>query len=254
MKKIKVAAVSYLNTKPFLYGFEHSQLINEIKLTTDLPSAIARQLLNDEIDIGLVPVRVIPGLREAHIISDYGITCDGAVGSVLICSQVPMEQIKKLFLDYQSRTSAALTQVLIRDYWKRQPEIIQSTPGYEDQIEGATAGLLIGDRALHLKSKFKYGYDLGEAWKNFTAMPFVFACWVSNKKIPEDFIQRFNETMAFGAHHLEEVIAEQQKNYPDVDVKDYLSSKIQFFIDGKKKEALDYFLKLVEEPEKSPVA
>jgi chorismate dehydratase len=200
-----------------------------------------------------VPVRVIPALKESYIISDYGITCDGPVGSVVICSQVPIERIEKLFLDYQSRTSAALAQILICDYWKLNPQIIQSSPGYENKIEGTTAGLLIGDRALHLKSKFKYGYDLGEGWKNFTGMPFVFACWVSNKKLPEEFIQRFNETMAFGAHHLEEVIAEQQNNYRDVDVKDYLSSKIQFFIDEKKTKAVDYFLKLVKEPEKSSV-
>jgi chorismate dehydratase len=251
MNKIKVAAVSYLNTKPFLFGLEHSPVLNEIELTTDLPSVIAKQLLNDEVEVGLVPVRVIPVLKEAHIISDYGITCNGAVSSVVICSQLPIEKTEKLFLDYQSRTSAALTQLLIRDYWKLQPEITQSSPGYEKKIEGTTAGLLIGDRALKLKSQFEFCYDLGEAWKNFTSMPFVFACWVSNKKLPDEFNKRFNEAMAYGVHHLDEVILHQQKIYPGVDVKDYLTSKIQFFIDEEKRKALRYFLQLVEEEAKA---
>ena len=245
MKKIKVAAVSYLNSKPLLYGLENSSLIDQIELTTDLPSVIAKQLLNDEIDVGLVPVRVIPALNEAHIISDFGITCDGEVGSVIICSEVPLDKAEKVFLDYQSRTSAALTQLLLNDYWKLNPEIIQSHPGYEEKIKGATAGLLIGDRALQMKARFNYVYDLGEAWKNYTGMPFVFACWVANKRLPGEFIERFNDANASGVDHLEKVSANQQKFYPGIDVKDYLSSKIQFNIDEEKKEALRYFLQMV---------
>jgi chorismate dehydratase len=90
---------------------------------------------------------------------------------VVICSQVPIEETEKLFLDYQSRTSASLTQILVHDYWKLPLKVIQSSPGYEKMMEGTTAGLLIGDRALHLKSQFQYCYDLGEAWKKHTGMP-----------------------------------------------------------------------------------
>ena len=245
MERIKVAAVSYLNSKPLLYGLENSPIIEEIELTTHLPSVIAKQLLNDEIDVGLVPVRIIPALNEAHIISDFGITCDGEVGSVVVCSEVPLAKAEKIFLDYQSRTSAALTQLLLKDYWKLNPEIVQSYPGYEEEIGKSTAGLLIGDRALQMKSRFNYVYDLGEAWKNYTGMPFVFACWVSNKKLPGEFISSFNKAVAFGVGHLEKVIAQQQKFYPGIDVRDYLSSKIKFAIDDVKKEALRYFLQLV---------
>jgi chorismate dehydratase len=249
MDKIKVAAVSYLNTKPFLFGLEHSCELPEMELSSSTPDEIAGKLLRHEIDLGLVPVRVIPLLKEAYIISDYGITCDGAVGSVVICSQVPMERIEKVFLDYQSRTSAALAQILVRDFWKLHPEIMQSSPGYEKKMEGTTAGLLIGDRALQLKSQFEYCYDLGEAWKKFTGRPFVFACWVSNKKLPDTFIAGFNAAMKKGIENLHLVIAQQQAVYPAMDVQDYLTNKVNFIIGEEKRKALDYYLRLVKESE-----
>src|SRR5262245_50524519 len=116
--KIRVGAVSYLNTKPFLLGIERSEISKEIQLLLRHPSAIADDLMNGRIDAGLVPVSVIPRIKAANIISDFGICCDGEVGSVIICSQVSLEESEKLFLDYQSRTSAVLTQILLREFWK----------------------------------------------------------------------------------------------------------------------------------------
>ncbi len=249
MSRIKVAAVSYLNTKPFVYGLEHSPLLSQIELTANPPSVIAGQLLRDEVDVGLVPVRVIPSLKEAHIISDFGITCDGEVGSVVICSAVPIESVEKLYLDYQSRTSAALAQLLIHDYWKLHPDIVQSAPGFEEQIKGTTAALLIGDRALHLKSKFEFCYDLGDAWKQHTGRPFVFACWVANKQLPSAFVAQFNDAMREGVKNLPSVILEQQRAYPDVDVRDYLTNRISFVMDEAKRDALKFFLESVSRRE-----
>jgi chorismate dehydratase len=245
-EKVKVAAVSYLNTKPFLFGLTHSPLLNSIQLELQHPSMIAKQLLNHEIDLGLVPVAVIPRLRESHTISDFGICCNGEVSSVVICSQVPLNEAEKLFLDYQSRTSSALTQLLLKDYWKANPRIVQASPGYEKQVMGKYAGLFIGDRALKLKERYDYCYDLGAAWKKFTGKPFVFACWVANRKLDDDFIHQFNEALSFGVAHLDEVIAEQQPIFPGVDVRDYLSAKMQFVLNEEKKQALNYFLQLIE--------
>ncbi|HYV90981.1 MAG TPA: menaquinone biosynthesis protein [Chitinophagales bacterium] len=245
-EKVRVAAVSYLNTKPFLFGLRNSPLISSVQLELQHPSMIAKQLLNHEIDLGLVPVAVIPRLREAHIISDFGICCDGEVSSVVICSQVPLNEAEKLFLDYQSRTSSALAQLLLKDYWKVNPRIVQASPGYEKQVMGKYAGLFIGDRALKLKERYDYCFDLGVAWKKFTGMPFVFACWISNKKLDDDFLRSFNQALSNGVTHLDEVIAEQQLLYPDVDVRDYLSTKIQFVLNEEKKQALKHFLQLIE--------
>ena len=117
-KKVRVGAVSYLNTKPLIYGFENGLMKNEIDLLIEYPSKIAAMLLNDEIDVGLVPVAVIPEMKEYHIISDYCIGSDGEVASVCLFSEVSLYDIKTILLDYQSRTSVALLKILIREYWK----------------------------------------------------------------------------------------------------------------------------------------
>ncbi|MEO8147847.1 MAG: menaquinone biosynthesis protein [Bacteroidia bacterium] len=246
MTKIKIAAVSYLNTKPFLYGLQHSSIKEKIDLQTYIPSVCADKLLNGEADLGLIPVAVIPQLKEFEIISDYCIGAVGAVSSVLILSEVPMEKIKKIYLDYQSRTSVALAQILLKDYWKRDVQSINAASGYENKISGTAAGVVIGDRALQLKSKFNFVYDLALAWHQHTKLPFVFACWVSNKKLPGDFIHEFNVACKFGIEHIDDLITElkhEKDFYPDS--KNYLNNFISYNLDDEKRSGLKLFLEML---------
>ncbi len=248
MKKIKISAVNYLNSKPFIYGLENSSIKNEIDLQLDIPSVCADKLEENKVDIGLVPVAVLPELEEYHIISDYCIGADGEVTSVLLLSDVPLEEIKSIQLDYQSRTSVLLVQVLAEKFWKIKPRWMDAEENYETQIRGTVAGVVIGDRTFSLKNKFKYAYDLSAEWKKFTQLPFVFACWVSNKKLSDDFISQLNEALSFGLSRKEKVI-EQYKNELRVtfDVKDYLENKISYSFDDQKKTALSLFLDYVNE-------
>jgi chorismate dehydratase len=116
-KKIRVGAVNYLNTKPLIYGLDHGIMNGQAELIIDYPSRIASMLLEDQIDVGLVPVAIIPEMKEHYIISDYCIGSVGEVASVCLFSQVPMEKIESVLLDYQSRTSIALLKVLIKNFW-----------------------------------------------------------------------------------------------------------------------------------------
>lgn len=118
-KRLRIGAVSYLNTRPMMYGVQRSGLMQKVALVADFPAKIAAMLLNDEIDIGLVPVAIIPRLKEAHIITHYCIGAVGRVESVGIFSEVPIEQVEKLILDYQSRTSVNLARILLKEYWKK---------------------------------------------------------------------------------------------------------------------------------------
>ncbi len=239
-KRIRVGAVSYLNTKPLLYGIEHSEVRNWIDLSVDYPSEVARKLKADEIDIGLVPVAIIPELADYYIDADYCIGANGPVGSVGIYSDVPLEQVKTVLLDYQSRTSVALTQILLKHYWKLNPTLVAAEPGYLEQIKESTAGVVIGDRAFIQKKVSIFEYDLADAWKKMTSLPFVFAAWVSNKELPEEFIDAFNRANEWGLLHLQEVV--DRNPFEHYDLKEYYLHNISYRLDEAKRMGLKKFL------------
>ncbi|MBA3972463.1 MAG: menaquinone biosynthesis protein, partial [Bacteroidetes bacterium] len=177
MQKIKISVVSYLNSKPFIYGLKHSSLMDQIDLELDIPAVCAQKLKERKVDIGLVPIAILPELTEKYIISDYCIGAVGKVASVMLYSDVPLEEIKFVLLDYQSRTSVALVKVLAKKFWKIKPEWINAGVDYENKISGSMAAVIIGDRTFGLNDKYRYAYDLAEEWQKFTGLPFVFACW-----------------------------------------------------------------------------
>lgn len=242
MDKIKVGIVNYLNTKPLVYGIQHSPVSDRLILIEDYPSNIARLLLDGSIDVGLVPVAVIPHLREYHIVTDYCIGCTGPVASVALFSEVPVNEIEEVLLDYQSRTSVALAKILMREYWQIQPAVTDTKSDYRSKIKGATAGLVIGDRALEQRKVSPYIYDLGEAWKDFTGLPFVFAAWVSNKPLPANFISEFNAANKLGLENIETVVAENP--YPIFDLHSYYTEHISYELTAEKRKGLEKFLSL----------
>lgn len=239
--KISVGIINYLNVKPFLYGIKRSPVLQQIELVETYPSKLADMLLNDEVDVGIVPVAIIPELKESHIISDYCIGCDGPVASVCLFSEVPVEQVERVWLDYQSRTSVALAQILLKNYWGIQP-LFEDAQGEEFRhfIGGTTGGIVIGDRAFEQRKQSTYIYDLGEAWKAYTGLNFVFAAWVANKKLPEEFLQAFNEANAAGIQQIEEVVKENP--YPLFDLNAYYKYNINYMLDERKKAGLEEFL------------
>ncbi|MEO8821665.1 MAG: menaquinone biosynthesis protein [Ginsengibacter sp.] len=240
-RKVRVGAVSYLNTKPLIYGIEKGMIKEEADLLIDYPSKIASMLLEDEIDVGLVPVAIIPEMKEYHIISDYCIGSVGEVASVCLFSEVPLDKIDTILLDYQSRTSVALLKVLIRDFWKIKVVFENTSGNYQTKISGTTAGLVIGDRALQQRKISPFIYDLGEEWEKFTGLPFVYAAWISNKKLDAGFIKDFNEANAFGLNKIDDVV--NQNPYEVFDLHHYYNDCISFEMDEKKKKGLGLFLK-----------
>ncbi len=259
MSKINVSAVSYLNTKPFLYGIFQHDVQNDINMSLDIPSVCAAKLVSGEADLGLVPVAVIPQLSTPHIISDYCIGAVGAVKTVCIYSDVPIEEVKALYLDYHSKTSVALAKVLLEKHWQLSPILLDSEEGYIEKIGGTTAGLVIGDRTIGLSERFEYVYDLGQIWADYTVdagnpdscgkgLPFVFAAWVSNKKLPDDFIKKFNEALSIGLEQIPQLIYILPTQYFAFDLKEYFTKNISYTLDTPKKVALKRFLSEIENP------
>ncbi len=243
MSKIRISIVSYLNSKPFIAGLENAALKEKIDLALDIPSVIAKKLIAGDVDLGLIPVAVIPLLKEAHIVSDYCIGASGKVASVMLYSQVPLNEITSVLLDYQSRTSVSLVRVLAQNFWKIRPEWILADEKYEEQIAGTTAAVIIGDRTFGLVNKYKFSYDLAEEWQKFTGLPFVFACWVANKELPADFIKEFNTALKTGLDMRTGLARDLQKSHKyAVDIATYLLQNIDYDYDLAKRKGLELFL------------
>jgi len=239
-RKIRVGAVSYLNTKPLIYGFEQGLMKDQIALIFDYPANIAAALLNDTIDIGLVPVAVIPEMTEYHIIGNHCISSEGEVASVCLFSEVPLQEIETVLLDYQSRTSVKLAEILLKEYWKIDPVIKAADHDFRSEIKGKTAAVVIGDRALEQRKISTYRYDLGLAWKKYTGLPFVFAAWVSNKELPAEFIEAFDSANVLGLDNIEKVIA--QNPYDTYDLATYYADNIKFKLGDDKRKSISLFL------------
>ena len=248
---MRISAVSYLNTKPFLYGLFKSPLAASLDIQLDIPSVCAKKLQTGEADLALVPVAVIPELATPHIISDYCIGSDGPVHTVCLFSRVPLEEITHILLDFHSRTSVQLVQLLAAEYWHIQPAFVPSEEaGLEHAIKGTTAAVIIGDKTIGLHARYPYVYDLSEAWKAYTGLPFVFACWVANKPLSPDFTHAFNLALQRGLEEIPQLIYLLPAPRADFDLSNYFTHHISYHLDEPKRKALRRFLSYLTPDEK----
>ncbi len=246
MKKteLKISAVSYINSKPFIYGIQHGGFLKNYSLSLDIPSVCAEKLKTNQVDIGLAPVAIIPELKNYFIIPDFCIGANGPVKTVMLYSEVPLKEIKNVLLDYQSRTSVMLVRILAKYFWKISPKWTPAKKGYEEKIKGTTAGVIIGDRNFFLPRKFKHVYDLAEEWKNYTGLPFVFACWIANKEPNENVMADLYKSLRFGVENRDKVVKELKNQFDEKLISDYLHHHINFSFDKQKHTAMELFLKL----------
>ncbi len=246
--KVKISIVSYSNTLPFLYGLKNSELINDIDLSLDIPSKCAEKLLTNQVDIGLVPVAILPQLPEYYIVTDYCIGANKKVNSVILVSDVPLEEIDTILLDYQSKSSINLVQVLAKEYWKISPKFTHASVGFENNINGKTAAVIIGDRTFNLAKPYGYIYDLAEEWYKFTGLPFAFACWVANKPMPHEFVEKLNQALAFGVNHIQKSIELSNNNGITFDqLQNYLTNDISYELTDDKRKSIQLFLDYLAE-------
>ena len=182
--RIRIGAVSYLNTKPLVFGLEESA--GFVDLTFDLPSRLAAQLSAGTLDLALIPAVEYFRHESYRIVSDACIACRGPVLSVKLFSRVAPEDIQTLAMDEGSRTSAALVQILLWRQFGIRPTVSALPIGQGLSDASADAVLLIGDRAIHAEGDgFTEVWDLGDTWCRTTEMPFVFAMWVARDLHPE---------------------------------------------------------------------
>ena len=244
--KIRVGIVNYLNTKPLIYGLERAPIKDLIELVGAYPARLAEMLQNDEVDLGLIPIAAIPELSSYHIVGDYCIGTEGEIASVCLFSEVPIHEIKTVYLDYQSRSSVSLLKWLMKEYWDIQPKIVHAKDeNYRNLISGTTAGLVIGDRALEQRKISTFIFDLGSEWRSITGLPFVFAAWVSKKKLDDEFIRLFNEANAMGLQKIDEIVKDTP--FDLYDLKKYYTLHLSYKLDESKRKGMEKFLSVLQD-------
>lgn len=247
-KKIRISAVSYLNTLPFVYGIKNSGLLADYDLMLDVPSQCARRYENGEADIVLVPAGALPDLRNYRLVPEYCIGSTGNVKTVLLLSQVPLGQIKNIYLDQHSMTSVRLIKILAAQFWKINPAWILPDEKAQADMAKLESTVAIGNKAFLMEKSFNYVYDLSSEWNKFTGLPFVFACWIVRDTLSPDSLKSFKDALAWGLAHKKESIENlfDPKEFPGIDIYEYLEKNIEFIFDEQKHKALNLFLDYIK--------
>src|SRR5256885_3257282 len=176
MRKLRISAISYLNTAPLMWDFEHGEAGSHFEISYTIPSGCARALAEGTGDIGIIPAAAYTQISGLQILPDVAIASLRPVRSILLVSKMPVERVRTVALDTSSLTSVALTKILLnrsdaeREYTPMGPDI-------EKMLATHDAGLLIGDPALQVDRTRYYTLDLAEEWIRITGKPFVFAFW-----------------------------------------------------------------------------
>ncbi len=250
MRKTRISIVSYLNSKPFLHGLKNWDKAAGIEISLDIPAKIVTNLSSGESDVGLIPVAGLADLNDYQIVSNYCIGAVGKVRTVVLVSDVPLEKIEIVLMDYQSRSSVLLAKVLAKFYWQKELNWENTSDNFQNSsIKGTTAGVVIGDRVFDIEKKYKYSYDLSDEWYRFTGLPFVFAVWAATKKISPEFEKNFNDVLKFGIENIQKIIKTEQSKFPDVNIVEYFAKNISFSFDKQKKAGMEKFLELAKKLE-----
>jgi chorismate dehydratase len=250
MDKIRISAVRYANTFPFIYGLTESGFDKKAILETDHPVDCASKVMSGKVDLGLIPVAVIPLLKESHIISNYCIGANNKVRTVQLMSHTNLNNIKTVYLDYRSRTSVNLVKVLAMNKWKRHLNWVSTSEGFDFvNIAESEAVVLIGDQCFEFEKHFMHKIDLAEEWKDFSGLPFVFACWTSNKQLENSFVEDFNTALESGVNNIDLVVKRFGGSGPiqGRDLKIYLTENIDFDFNDEKKKGMNLFFELLKQ-------
>ncbi len=239
---INVAAVSYLNTIPFLYGLRHSEELSAGLLLSP-PSGCTAAFDSREADVALVPVGGLSKIKDPDfdVVTSWCIGADGAVRTVVMTSDGPLKGVKKVWLDGDSHTSVELARLLAARHWKIAPEWAPlDDPARLSAPEQGDAFVLIGDKVFDNEGRFAHSWDLAEEWVNYARLPFTFAVWVARKSVSAETLAALENALTLGVERIYESILESP--YADRPYAyQYLTRNIDYFFDEQKRRGLDRF-------------
>jgi chorismate dehydratase len=258
MQKLRISAISFLNTAPLMWDFEHPDpgqldVRAEFDISYTVPSACADALRGASADIGIIPAITYQTIPDLVVIPDIAIASNGPVRSILIVSKKPLEQIKTLAADTSSRTSVVLAKIIFQKWWQpgsAGPEFIPIDPDLNKMLARCDAALLIGDPALTVeRSHYSVTVDLGEEWTRRTGKPFVYAFWavrqeaLVNHPLAERLAGIFQQSRDHGLTHLKEIADEwaPQLGIAEASIQDYLLNNMRYGFDAEPLAGLNLF-------------
>ena len=252
MARLRVSAISYLNTAPLMWDFENppqrDELKKEFNVSYTLPSNCANALRDGSADIGIIPIAAYPSIPDLMIVPNVAIAAHGAVRSILLVSEKPLEEIESVALDSSSRTSAALTRILFDQFYKLQPRFEEASPHLEQMLANHDSALLIGDCALKVDRERYRTWDLADEWKRLTGKPFVFAFWAirGNRATSHDLqhmAQVFQRSRDAGLRHLPELVQSWSRkiDLQHESIREYLTHNIHYHLEPEFIEGIKLF-------------
>lgn len=258
MPKLRIAAISFLNTAPLMWEFEHGRPAGEYEIQYTLPSQCAEMLREGTADIGIIPAAAYASIPGLAIVPGVAIAAKGPVRSIFLISKKPAEQIRTVAADTSSRSSVALLRILFEKRWTTRPEFVPMAPELAPMLAKCDAGLLIGDPALVAAARLIPGeyhvYDLAEEWIGLTGLPFVFAFWAVRQAAVEDaamLVRDFQSSRDAGlrSENIEAIVEEwaPRLGLSREVVRDYLREAIFYGLDEECSKGLRRFYQLAVE-------
>ena len=237
--KIRLSAVQYLNTKPIVYGLENNLVDHRFDLSYDLPAVCAKKLLDQAVDVALIPSIEYSRIRQKrflNIVPDIAVASHQDVNSVELFFNKNLADIKRIAVDSGSRTSVALTEIILREKYDIEPVLVPMDPDLSAMLKAADAALVIGDNALEQIGIMDNKLDLGDEWNDLTdGLPFVYSFWAGTRDVlSSDDVKALLESRNLGVENVftiaEQHVAQQSKMRPPEFYVDYLTDNIQFYL------------------------
>ncbi len=214
VNKTRLNAVSYLNTRPLTYGLEHGGLDHGFEILYDIPSVCARQVRTGEASAGVIPsIEYARSAVPYAIVPGVAIVSDGPVGSILLFHRVPVSRIRTVAMDVSSRSSVALARIVLKERYGLDFDAVDRPPDVPAMLEEADAALVIGDAALESTDRPEPRMDLGEAWRELTGLPFVYAFWAGKESsLSSGEVEMLIESKNLGMAALDEIAEAHARN------------------------------------------
>ncbi|MFB3827279.1 MAG: menaquinone biosynthetic enzyme MqnA/MqnD family protein [Bryobacteraceae bacterium] len=248
MERIRVCAVSYLNTVPLVWGLLHGRQKGLFDISFRIPAECADEVASGAADIGIIPIFEL--LRQQlGVVPGVGIACRGEVRSILLVTKCAPEEIRTLAADSSSRTSVALARIVLARRYGARPRFVSHAPDVPGMLRVADAALIIGDPALRVDPAALpwRTYDLGVEWLKLTGLPMVFAVWAgAPARITPDVVRAFQDSCEFGMKHLEEIVRQESaaRGFSPEMVRHYLTSNLVLRFGDAEREGMRAFLEM----------